>query len=307
MKLRKAAFFLLMAALVAAAGCGAKPAAKVDGKAISQDEVDRRLKVVEKESPDLFKGGEGEETKKEVTKQILDGIIEEELLLKEAEKMGIEARDSEVEDQFNQMKEGMSEEDFADMLKQLGTSEDQLRTDIRNQWILEQVREKKIKELVGKEDITDKQVSDYYSQNKDLYKQPAQTQLDSVMLRNEDDAALFAQELAAGKQFKELAAKLGVDSLGGELGRPAFIGAGEADPEIEKAANKLAPNVLSAPINTSDGLWLIRVIKRKEARQLTLKEVKTEIVGLLRAEKGEELFRKWLSGLKKKSKIEKNL
>jgi peptidyl-prolyl cis-trans isomerase SurA len=67
---------------------------------------------------------------------------------------------------------------------------------------------------------------------------------------------------------------------------------------------QLAPGQFTAPIESTQGLHIIRLDEKKPAQFRPFGEVKSEIQALVYQEKSEDFYQTWLGNLKNKSYIE---
>jgi parvulin-like peptidyl-prolyl isomerase len=134
-----------------------------------------------------------------------------------------------------------------------------------------------------------------------------------VMPRSADkkgdiDARAKAEELLSrikkGESFSALAAKYSDDTgsakSGGDLG---FFTTGTMVPEFEKAAFSLKPGEVSDIVKTAYGYHIIKI---EETRLRRLKTKGKDMNEQVLADKQDQTFKKWLYGLRQKSKIEIN-
>ena len=84
----------------------------------------------------------------------------------------------------------------------------------------------------------------------------------------------------------------------------AAIHRGRAIPEIEEAAFSLKVGELSGLIKAGDYWYIIRVDEKKPEKQLSFEEIKGKLEKDLEAKRAAELKKKWIDGMKAKSKIE---
>ena len=110
--------------------------------------------------------------------------------------------------------------------------------------------------------------------------------------------------LAAGADFSELARRFSDDRYrikGGYLGE---IHRGRLDREVEDVAFALSKGQVSAPIKTSTGYSVIKVLDRNESRQLAFTEVRDKLRADLQKKKQAENRDNWIKRLKASAKIE---
>lgn len=123
-----------------------------------------------------------------------------------------------------------------------------------------------------------------------------QVHLQSILAETEDDAKSVLARLEQGEDFAQVAIEVSQDTQskekGGDLG---WIPRGILDQELEDAAFSLKVGSLSGPIETSQGLYVIKVLERDETREIEapiLDQIKSEV-----------LYR-WLQEAQAKTKVE---
>jgi basic membrane protein len=157
----------------------------------------------------------------EERKQVLDGLINERLIVQAAEKDGIKPTDSEVNNFFNtyisnQLGQQVSEAEFAKLIKektnmsldeyikaQNGMTLAEFKNFLRTQYIAQAyVTQKKQNELQSIPSPSDEQIRSYYEVNKQSFVQPDTVQLFLVVVPKGDKAG------AAEKTIKDIQKKL---------------------------------------------------------------------------------------------------
>ncbi len=141
-----------------------------------------------------------------------------------------------------------------------------------------------------------------------------QTRARHILLRpsaNLSEAAALAQ-LAQWRQrilrgeadFAQLAkahSQDGAAAAGGDLG---WTGPGLFVPEFEEVMNALAPDQLSEPTLTRFGVHLIQVLERR-AVPMSPAEQREQLRQLVREEKLDEAYRKWMDELRARAYVER--
>jgi parvulin-like peptidyl-prolyl isomerase len=116
-----------------------------------------------------------------------------------------------------------------------------------------------------------------------------------------------ADRLKNGGEFDDLALRYSDApnaTRGSELG---FVRQGEMDPPIERAVAALQPGQISDPVETTDGVHIIRLDEKKTAQFRPLEEVKGEMQGLVFQQKSADRYQRWMTDLKSKAYIEVKL
>ncbi len=193
------ALALLVLALFSLVACSKKIAATVNGERIYMEEVDKQLNQL-KQQHQILQDQQGEQYIKQFQKQILDDLIEQKLVLQEAEKEKIKVTDKEIDDWVKQVKKQFpSEQDFESKLKELNMTLDELKKNRREQILRQKMVEKITKDIK----VSDKEVEDYYNKHKEEFKDPEKVQIKWVVLSDEKTAKKVLKELQEGADFAE--------------------------------------------------------------------------------------------------------
>ncbi len=294
--------FALVGALVIA-GCGEKLAAKVNGTGIPMSKVEARLDQVERINGNIFRGKNGERTKREYTNKILDFLISEQLIRQEAAKQKIEVSDKEVDARFEQVVKASKKslKEVEKILKDQGLSIEEYKDNMKTQLIAQKLFQK----VSGGVKVTDAQVKDYYEKNKDTeFNEPEKVRTQQILTADEDAAKKAKQELDNGADFAAVAKKYSTDpstkDKGGEL--PAFSRE-QVVPEWAKEVFARNAGETTGIFKTSFGYHIVKVLEKIPAKQKPFEQVKDSIKQRLLATEKDKVFQKWLSDLKKKSDI----
>lgn len=294
---------ILLAALVT--GCGGQVAATVNGKKIYMKEIEEQLEDLRKRHGQQMQEEDWEKMKERFKKSILDFLIEKELTLSEAEKMGIKVTDKEIDERIDQMRKMFpSKKEFEEALKQQGTTLEELKKQTKEQIIIDKVTQK----LSKGQKITDKEVKKYYDEKKDQFKESEQVKVRQVVLTDKKTANEVLSKLDDGEDFAKLAKKYSEDGAtknnGGEVG---WKTKDSWTPELAEAAFKLSAGETSKVIEVQKMYYIIKVDEKKPETQKTFDEVKEQIKQTILSQKQNDKYKQWVNDLKKKADIKKNI
>ncbi|MBI1737660.1 MAG: peptidylprolyl isomerase [Acidobacteria bacterium] len=268
--------------------------ATVNGKEIKRDEVEKYYRS--RTNP------EGQEPSQEeglsLKLNIIDELINNEILLERAKKMGLEAGDGEVEDKFTEFKSPYTEDEFQRQLKERGVSVDDLKRDLRRQLTIQKLINR---EVVAKVSITDQDVTDFYNQNRAQFNVvESQYRVSQIVItprkdpqvrnRKNDDAttdaearrkasALFAQ-IQEGADFATVAMDYSEDpstsANGGDLGYIPESALNQTDPALKKTLTSMKPGEVSPVVALRDGYRILKLIARESPGQRELSDPKVQ-------------------------------
>ena len=197
--------------------------AEVDGEEISLDDYSQHVMKLPSKMRRAI-------VDKESKEEVLNNMIKEKLLYKEALKREYE-NNAQVVEKMNAMKRAIILEAFVkDLLKQ----------DIA---------------------ISDGDVVDYFNEHKDEFGRPAMVKVMHILTLNEESAQKVMAELKQGGDFADLAKKLSADSMtarkGGDLG---YLPKGKMPPEFDEAAFALEKEGdTSGIVKTKRGYHIIKL------------------------------------------------
>lgn len=294
MTIRGRGWFMLAAALTMASGCKktSTPAegvwAVVDGTAITRTQVDKYYRT--QLNPDAPEPSQDEALSLKLN--ILDELINNQILLEKAKKMGLQAADGEVEDKFTEFKSPYTEEEFQRQLKSRGYTVDDLRNDIRQQLSIQKVINH---EVVAKIAVTDQDVQDFYNQNRAQFNvTETQYRIAQIVItphkdpglrnRKNDDAttdaearrkaAALEQQIANGADFGQVAMDYSEDPAsagsGGDLGYVPESSLSQSDPALKKAVMALKPGQISGVVALRDSYRILKLVAKEAPGQREL-------------------------------------
>ncbi|MDF2789333.1 MAG: foldase [Neobacillus sp.] len=260
-----------------------KAVAKVDGEAISKDEL-----------YDVMVEQYGAAT---VEQLIADKIVDS-----EAKKEKVTITDEELNEEVDKLKESYGGEDvFNQMLESNNTTLEVLKEDLKNYLTIRKLLEPQI-------EITDEELQTYFEENKDSFGEAEQVKASHILVEDEATANEIKQKLADGADFAELAKEYSTDEgtkeNGGELG---FFAKGTMVTEFDDVAFTLPVNEISDPVKTEYGYHIIKVEEKKEAKEANFDDSKTEIKETLIEQKLETEYSTWLENKKQGYDIENSL
>ncbi|MCX5770505.1 MAG: peptidylprolyl isomerase [Candidatus Hydrogenedentes bacterium] len=247
-------------------------------------------------------------------RQALDQAIESKMLLREAMLAGTEIREEAVEEQLAELKKRFSSnEEFLKQLDAAGETMSDLRTRLKKQLLAIVVGRQKRKDFEDEVEVSEDDVVKYYNENRDKLTHPERVRVRRIFLKAGSDeqekatATARMQELKnqldAGASFVELAKtySAGPDAeAGGLLG---WVVRGDLVENLDNAAFSLDEGSVSDVLETEFGYVLLFVEKKEAAGTPRLEEARTDIEPELRAARADEKYDKWISELRKRSRV----
>jgi peptidyl-prolyl cis-trans isomerase SurA len=154
-----AAMVLLVAVACNGPKGGPGVMATVNGHKITREELDKYYKNQTADAPQAI----SEEQADNLRLNILHGMIDNEILMQRAEKLGLIATDDEVNAKISEAKAPYTQEEWHKQLKQRGITLDDVKREFRQQVTIQKVLNR---EVVSKINITDDDIKAYYNQHK---------------------------------------------------------------------------------------------------------------------------------------------
>jgi len=253
----------LTSAVLFSIGCGTrKPgddvAAAVDGRKIYRADI-------EKYYQNQTAGSDQQPVGEQATSlrlSLLNQLIDNEILMRRAEKLGLLATDDEVERKLNEIKSPYTKEEFDVRLKDKNITLDDFKRDLRRSLTVDKVLNK---EVTSKINITDQDVTNYYKEHKAEFNviepqyhlaqivvttAPGQVHnLKNDKAQNEADAhkkiQMLLNRLESGDDFGTLAMNYSEDNdtagNGGDEGFTPESSLKNMDPLTREAVSRLKP------------------------------------------------------------------
>ena len=280
------AVLLLLAAAGCQSGSSEGVAAVVNGYKITYAELEQyyQSQVERAQAPS------SDDEQKMLRLNLLREVIDRQIMLQRAEKLGLMAVDSEVESRLKEYRSPYdSDAAFEAYLKGRGMTLEDLKTELRRTLTIEKLFNKEVTSRIS---VDDAELKEFYEENKASFNLPEQqVHLAQILvtakpevpvpnLRNDDarDAEtaqakieMIAQRLQNGADFAELAQNLSEDPVstpsGGDLGFIPQSSLERADLTLRRVVASLSPGEISPVIKTGDEFRIIRLISVEPAGQ----------------------------------------
>src|SRR5690606_6233994 len=200
-------------------------------------------------------------------KQILEGMIDEEVVRQMAEKHKIELTEDAIDRELT-------------LIKTMYNTIDHER--INDEHWAEQIELSiLLEELLTKDAvIPEEEMTHFYKENKHLYEIPKSYHLSHIVVKTKEEAEQVRDELADGSSFAALAMEKSLDAFsanrGGELGF-ANEENGYAPKSYLEVAETLKPNEWSEPIEVENGYAVIILHESLDAVSYSYDDVKDQI------------------------------
>jgi peptidyl-prolyl cis-trans isomerase SurA len=293
-----ASLLLTFLLLLVGSGCtpkqaGADVMATVNGRKITRTEVEKYYNNQTADAPQK----PSQEQADSLRLSILRELIDHEILMQRAEKMGLLATDEEINSKLAEIKAPYTQEEFDKRLKERNLTLDDFKRDLRRSITIEKVLNK---EITSKINISDDDITAYYNQHKAEFNliepqyhlaqilvttQP-NPQVRNVKAQNEADARkkiqMIENRLDSGEDFATVAMNFSeqpeTSQNGGDLG---FVPESslKSDRTAYEAVNKLKPGQYTSVLVVADpnthqvyGFRVVKLLSKEIAGQRDLRD-----------------------------------
>jgi peptidyl-prolyl cis-trans isomerase SurA len=299
-----AALLLCALGVLAGVGCKARGGnddvlARVNGRKILRTEIEKYYRNQTEGQP-----VPSTEQAQSLRLSILRELIENEIMLQRAQKLGLMATDEEVDRKLNEVRAPFTKEEFDKRLSDRAVTLDDFKRDLRRSITVEKVLNK---EITSKINVSDSDITNYYNQHKAEFNlivpqyhlaqilvttqpSPQVRNLKSDKAQNEDEAkkkvAMLVTKLDSGEDFGTLAQNYSeqpdTSASGGDLG---FIPENslQGDKQAYEAIGRLKVGQITPPLPAADngthqvfGYRIIKLLSKEPAGQRELNDPRVQ-------------------------------
>ena len=271
--------------------------ATVDGRKIFHSDVDKYYNNQVASAQQAPSGEQATILRLNILRQLID----DEMVMRRAEKLGLLATEEEVDRKLNEIKSPYTQEQFDQRLKERQITLDDFKKDLRRSLTIDKVLNK---EVTSKINVTDDDITNYYNQHKAEFNliepqyhlaqilvttQP-NPQVKNMKAQNEAEARkkmqMIQNRLDSGEDFATVAMSYSEQpetaQNGGDLG---FIPESslKTDKVAYDAINKLKPGQYTAVLPVLDpsakgvfGFRIVKLMSREVAGQRELKDPRVQ-------------------------------
>lgn len=295
--------------------------AKVNGEQISYSDYEKNYLIFKKQieanvGQDIWSqsAGDGKTYGSVFKEQILEKLIEDELILKEAEKEEISVKEEELDKQLAEFKKQVEENKaYKEYLEKNNIGDDFVKHQMKVDSVIRDFRLAYEK----KNPVLEEDMKKYYEEHLDEF-HVNEVRASHILIATMDEnrvplsdtekgeakkkAEAALKRVRAGEDFAQLAKELSQDpgsaANGGDLG---FFPKGQMVKAFEDAAFSMKPGEVSDLVESEYGYHIIKVVEKKD-QTYSFDEVKDRISGVLM----EESYQAYVQKLKDSAKIERN-
>lgn len=244
--------------------------------------------------------GDGEEEEAEQTNAIrsrlLDQMIEEQLVLRQAKGLGVTVSEAEIDDYLVQI--GVSE-GGAEVAG--GEGKEAFRDKVRQGLVLQKVKDRAV---LSKVEVTPGEVEDYLKKQPETARVPRSVVLRQILIDDKSLADRLAAQLARDPARFEVLAR--ENSVAPDKGQARSYAEEQLPVELREALFQLDPGQASPVMENAGSYLIFQLVRKMEPRDADLTEVKRRIQLELFRKKGEQALERYIADLKKDTEIHVN-
>ena len=216
-----------------------------------------------------------------ILSRLFDIFVEQELILNEIEKENIDLGKIEVKD-------------FMESL--------QIENKLKSKHFNENLRIQKYLYFKIYQDIevSEKEIIDYYNQNKDEFKKNDEVLLHQIFVKDKDKSAQISAMLKNfPEKYEEIARTESESPDAGKDGQMGYFERGTLPKEMEDMVFSLKINEISPVVETQYGFHIFKITKKRKKRMMFLSAVKEDIRENILSEKLKLAYENYMTQLKK--------
>lgn len=276
----------------------------VNGQIITRYEYDLRLAPLYEHIQGRTLSAAETAQVEQVKKQVLDQMIDDILILGDADRYKIKIADAEVDQQIKEFmtKRNLTEEQFRENLAKQRMTREEFKRNMRRDII----KHRLIGGLVqAKVVVTDTEIENRYKERKAEYSKNSGVQLSILLLPAGMSAEQMKADIEAGKTtFADAANKFSKGPGVGQGGDIGVIAWKDLAPEWSEALMGLKPGQITKPLKVQEFEALLQVTGIQAGEETPLEAVRDEIYQSLQEGKFDKAFQEYMEKLRQKAVIE---
>ena len=301
--MRKTGFFLRIAVILFFVwGCGqwegglpGNVVVRINQEQVTLEEFDREFREQILEPGKEVTG----KSLGDLKKAYLDQMVERKILVQEARRGGMTVLPQELNQAIAEIRKDYSEKEFGERVGSKGMTLEGWKVRLEEKLLAEKMI-RNASHYRGK--IDDKEALPYYEAHRSSFQLPQRVRVRQIVVADGEEAIQLHKRLKKGEKFEKVASEksLGPEKVnGGDLG---YFSPGERPPEFDTVFT-MDVGTTSEVIKSPYGYHIFKLEEKTEPRQVTFEEAKASILQELGRMKGDVEYRKWMRGLREKSKV----
>jgi len=244
---------------------------------------------------------------------MLQKLVERELLHQEALKKKVRISADEIDKVMEESsKQYPSQEAFYSDILEEGQSLETYRERLAYDMLVNKMAAARYEGR--KKPLSPKDIHSFYRDNQSLFAQPESVKIGHILIKVDREADNKAWDAAkrkleslkkSKKDFRELArehSQCASAKDGGDLG---FFARGRLYGPLENAAVKLKPHEVSEPVESEDGVHLVKLYERRPQGFIPpFAEISNQVEQVAKADQAQSIYQEYVEELKGKARIE---
>ena len=291
----------------ASAGASAETAnclvAVVNDDVITLHELHKKMKEMTGIDPGTLKERSRQQYN-DARRMILERLIEDRIALEKIREIGIEVKDSEVDDAIERIKRDnhWSQKELEATLRDKGLTWEEYREKVREDLQRYKLVNFEVKSRII---IRDERIEAYYEEHKERFQRKPGVEIATIFLLREGSgkdgsvdperrAASLVRRIREGSDFGELAREHSDGPGAGEGGYLGRFDPKQLEPEIRKVIEQTPEGGVSDPIIKPNGVQIIKVLDKGGTGLMPLEKVRDAIYRILLREEIDRRYVVWI-------------
>lgn len=248
----------------------------------------------------------------DLSKDILQNIIDRILIVKEAENLGLVIPASYIDQEYESIIRNDfngNRRQFLSYLESIGKNADSYREEVRKNLTVNVMRSRQRENLAQ---VSPEKIEEYYINHKIRFYQPAMIHLKQIILIAEgaqsldqtiERAEIIVEQLDLGKSMQQLANQYGDKKYNRPNGDWGWVRRDDLRSELVDIAFQLNAGEYTQPIQIDNAVFILYAEAIKESMIQPISEVRDVIENMLNQAIAKETTEKWLTELRDKAYI----
>jgi len=282
------------------AGCGAEMgedvAALVNGRPIKIESLNRSLDAASgfQVSPDY---------REKVVEMTLNQLIEEELILQEAEKLKIKVTQEELARTAEEIKADYPGQSLEDMLVKEYILMDEWLQSLKRSLLIKKVIDAKVQASL---EIDARQLREIYQNHKSELMIPLLVRVDQITCATKKEAEAALRKIRSGHDFNLVAQNYKTEEAESLSKTVGWLDPNQLPPEIGRVILNTKPGQVSEIIESRYGYSIFKVIEIKDAEPMNFEQAEKYLRRLYMIRHETKILTEWVRELKASADIKIN-
>jgi foldase protein PrsA len=270
----------------------------VDGSPVTRGDILRRIRYAKgdidpsKMAPGTWKGIFQTATKSEIIDR---------LFLKAARSENLEIEPEKLETFIHQSRERVGQERFQEILGiQDAATEQEFKEVVKEKMLIEKYRSGLVETIT----IENKEVKDYYGENKDTLTSPDRVHLELLVMDKAVDAGALFKRIKKGEDFEKVAREGGNNESSSIERRLKWSTYNVKPKSLGPKLKEGKKGDILEPFLSKDKYYIVKILEKRPAGNAGLDEVEDRIRKSLLQRKQQRIIDEWYENAKKDSNIE---